>query len=126
MADEPVRKLTTAAEKKPAGLQRGQILALRERVWIDVPEIPGLELEIDPSEAALLGTVVDNELTDRRICERVLTGFRGYEDDGKAVPNTLEARLELWSVPLIRRRVNNKTIEISDRIVQGEGSGGSA
>jgi len=109
-------------------MKRSKVLALRDPVWVPV-EGTDLEVMVVPSAAAELGSVFfspTEESSIRRVCTRVFTDFRNYtEDDGTAIPNSLAARIELFSVSRVRNAITTKCAEMQDEAVQGEGDGGS-
>lgn len=101
-------------------LQRQTVLSLREKRFVPVKDIPGLELEVVPAEARLLAQVVEGDATTRQICSEVFVGFRGYLDGANEVPNSLDARLELWTVALVQQAVRNEVIRINNAVARGE------
>lgn len=92
-------------------MDRKIFLALREPRWRDL--FPGKDLRVllvpasmpDLMTAKLLG--ITNERLERDLCTNAFIGFEGYnDDDGMPVENSLESRLELYSFPAARARIN--------------------
>ena len=105
-------------------MERKAFLALRNPRWEKLfPEVD-LEVELVPSNmpdlttAKLLG--VENTVISRDICTNAFLNFRGWEDDGKPIPNTFDNRLELYSFPIVKRAIQ-QSLEVRNlEVVAGE------
>lgn len=111
-------------------MKRESILRLVEPVWIDeiVPGDP-LAIAIIPANSSAMEPLLfdpTSELARRRVCEKFFVNFRGYEEDGKPVPNTLDARLELFGYNPVRGRIVSKMHEINEAVEKGEDFAASA
>lgn len=104
-------------------MKRSNVLKLREPIWRDVEGGDGLRVCIQPSEAKLLDAFPINE---KLICQKAFTNFEGYtEDDGTPVRNSLQSRLELFDVQIVRNEVASGLRESQESIEQGEDSAAS-
>ena len=109
-------------------MDRSSILKLRESRWVRLFDELDLEVELIPSEMpdlsmTYLGVGLDQ--LAKEVCSRAFVNFKNYEEDGKAVPNTLDARMELYGVPVLRARINTKLQEANAEVVTGEADAAS-
>lgn len=95
-------------------MKRKDLMALRNPRWETLFSSGNNELEVEivPSEmpdlttAKLLG--VNNSHIAKEICTNAFINFRGYiNEDGSEVPNDLDARLELYSFPQVRKELQS-------------------
>lgn len=100
---------------------------LAEAFWF--PPIPDLDPEaqvaIVPAMAAYamegITGATDPKLKAARICRFAFTDFRGFtEDDGTAIPNTVENRIALYMLPQIAIPIDNEIMRLSGEAIQGE------
>ena len=104
------------------------INALSERQWIDVQEIEGLEVCIVPARASdvLSLTGAHNRIHDRQVCQHAFVDFRGvFEDDGTPSANTLETRISIYEVIVIRNAIGAALITANEAATLGEGDAAS-
>lgn len=97
-------------------MRRSRVLGLRAERWVRPIEGDDLEIAVLPAgtQDVLLGG-------PREACRSVFVNFRGYtDDDGKPIPNDIEARLELYLVSAVRQAVNRAVQEAQTEIERGE------
>ena len=110
-------------------MERKAFLALRNPRWEKLFTEVDIEVELvasnmpDLTTQKLLG--VNNEVITRDICTNAFLNFRGWEEDGKPVPNTLDNRLEMYSFPAIRKAIQNALEVRNLEVVMGESSAAS-
>jgi hypothetical protein len=112
-------------------LRRSSVIKLRENHWFKpAPDAhPELELCIVPSAGtvALDSSGLTPDQHARIVCRDVFIEFRGYvDDDGKAVPNDSDARLELWAMFPISTAIRGEIIQLQTDAFVGEGNAVSA
>ena len=109
-------------------MERKAFLALRKARWERLfPDHSDFEVELVPSNmpdlttAKLLG--LSNSLVDRDICTNAFINFRGKDwraEDGSALQNTLDNRLEIYSFPNLRKAIQNSLEVRNMEAVTGE------
>ena len=119
-------------------MDRQTILTLRNPRWellFDVKNADGtlkcdIEVQLVPSEmpdltsSKLLGQT--SQMLEADICSKAFVDFKNFTEDGEAVPNTLDTRLELYRVPVFRQAINNALQAANNEVVLGEGDAASA
>ena len=113
-------------------MRRSTVLALRNEKWLPISEvlddsgerICDLEVCVIPSAGTTMPGIRQGALDERQklaICASVFTNFRNYEDDdGKPIPNSLEARLELLEMSAVFYAVQAHVLEAQGAVIQGE------
>ena len=110
-------------------MRRSDVLKLREKRSVPVTGVDGLEVTVVPSAGTTLAGMTRDLLTDEQkawLCRSVFVDFKGYtEDDGKAIPNTMKARLELIDCAAVFYTVQAEAIKAQAELVQGEADAAS-
>ncbi len=107
-------------------MKREAIQALNQTKWVKLFEADPLEVALKPSQARLLqhlflGTRAAEKKAIKQICQLAFTDFRGYfNGDGSEIPNSLQARVELFTTMEIGRRIQEELIECNELTAQGE------
>ncbi len=105
-------------------MERKAFLALRNPRWEKLFTEVDIEVELVPSEMPDLTTQkllgVNSDGIARDICTNAFINFKGWEEDGEPVPNTLDNRLEMYSFPAIRKAVQNALEVRNFEVVTGE------
>ncbi len=111
-------------------MKRGDRNKLFEPRWERLFDQSDLEVQLVPgtmpdmTSGRLLG--VTSVQLDRQVCTDAFTDFKNYtEDDGTPVKNTLEARLELFGTPVVKRAIINALETLNAELIVGEGNGAS-
>lgn len=105
-------------------MERKTLLALKEERWVELWDGRGVEVLLVPSNmpdlamARLIGSAPERIARD--ICTNAFIDFRGYTDDGNPVENTLENRLEFYSLPPCRDAINTQLELTNIRVLTGE------
>lgn len=111
-------------------MQRSSTRALAQPRWVRLFDHDELEAELVPAGMPdLTGSRlwgITTEILEREMCTRAFVGFRGFEDDGRPIENSLEARIELYRVPAIRTAINNALQVLNNEILVGEAVAASA
>lgn len=104
---------------------RSKVKKLDDPTWVDVPG-SDLKLCVKPSGAGSFGRLFldpNDEDTIKQICETTFVDFDGYEDDTNGevhpIPNTIEARMELYSVTVVRTIINTEVNRLQSEVVKG-------
>ena len=108
-------------------MKRSVVQALAEKVWGEPIDGDPLRVAVVPANAGVMGELfsLSSDAGIMAVCERVFVAFENYtEDDGAEVPNTLDARMELFRVLAVRRWVINTTREVNDNATMGESDAG--
>ena len=104
---------------------RSKVKKLDDPTWV---EVPGSDLKLcvkasGSSSLARLFLDPNDPDTIKQICEAAFIDFSGYEDDTNGevhpIPNTVEARVELYGVAVIRHIVNQEINRLQSEVVQG-------
>ena len=110
-------------------MDRVRVVALRDRVWFRPIEDDDLEVAIVPAAAgAVTGmfSPLTAEAAARRICSTAFVDLRGYHNGAEDVPNSLEARLELFGVLAVRGAIIDRLTDLNAEVTRGEAVSGSA
>lgn len=108
-------------------MDKRAFVALRSPRWVTL--IDDLEVELVPASmpdmtmARVLGTTPDRLARD--LCTNSFINFRGWEEDGSPIENTLDNRIELYSFPGLRAAINNALEAANADVLEGEGSAAS-
>ncbi len=111
-------------------MNRGILEKLCAEHWVKLFDKSDLEVCLVPSGmpgmmAEMLG--VENDSVARKVCTDAFTNFRNWENpDGTIPENTIEERLSIFSMPLVRQVMREKLQTLNQEITLGEGSSGSA
>ena len=105
-------------------MKREAVLRLKEKIWCE-GVVDDLAVAIIPSSAAVTYMLLADPISERlhrQVCEQFFVDFRNWEDnDGNAIPNTLEARMEIWAlVTPARAAMAERVREIEAEVFAGE------
>jgi len=111
-------------------MKRSSVLKLREIVWGSVMQNDPTQIAVIPSgvgSVSSLGMLSGaDESTKREVCKLVFVDFKNYhEDDGTAIANSIEARLELFNTQPVRNKIVELISEANEALAEGEAAAAS-
>ncbi len=109
------------------GLNKGDLLALRQSVWVAPFDAhPDLKFEIVPgAQQYMIGLGLGDDVGKMEFCKQAFINFEGFYDGDEPIENSLEERMFLMSQMDIRTAILLEIRKPSARIFEGEDGAGS-
>jgi len=103
-------------------MRRSSLATLSDMAWVPVENDPLLCGVVPSASHVLVGMLAGGEAGRREVCKKVFVDFKNYfEDDGEtAVPNTIEARMELFNWRPARDAIVDAITKAHEAIAEGE------